>query len=409
LSVILGIANPAAYQLGTPSKGTIWMQNTGPQLLVLTAAASGTTMYRGVTNDYAKFVIARYGDTNGPGNNVGSVSQTAYTITNINYTGSTANFPGDYRARAQRADPLDNNKIEPPVDGPTAIVIYPGDTSVTCTLGGPVMHTNFNAPPANLTVVVNMPSGTTQEGFTYTTTSATVTMTEIDNAVGPEVVLWSDTMTNQANSVNYTVAYANTNFGFGAMPVILPNYTNNRTSIYGNDGDGTNDFMVHFGADIGTNYYFDKNLFAGGAAPIPVPPSPVMLVSNWPQKALKMTVNKSQSSISGVNAYPAGQSFQGNYALRFSMFLSLYDISVDNPFLSGNYREYAIFGVNHSGTNCIWQRQRLLRRSGPARQRKLVCHLHSPPRHLQASALCSIVRERRDPHGRNPRRRPARQ
>jgi hypothetical protein len=353
-SVVIGIANPAAYQLGTPSKGTIWIVNTGPQLLVLTAAGSGTTMYRGVTNDYAKFQIARYGDTNGPGNSLSGVTPTAYTITNITYTG-TAAYPGDYRARAQRADPLDDNKIAAPVDGPTAIVVYPGDIAVTCILGGPVMHTNFNAPPADLTVVVNMPSGTSQEGFAYTTTSATVTLTEIDNAVGPEVVVWSDSMTNQANSINYTVAYANTNFGAGAMPVILPNYTNNRTSIYGSDADSTNDFMVNFGADISTNYYYDKNLFAAGAAPIPVPPSPVMLVSNWPLKALKMTVNKaSYGSISGVNAYPV-QFFQGNYALRFNMFLSLYDNSVDNPFLSGNYREYAIFGVNHSGTNCIWR------------------------------------------------------
>jgi len=165
-------------------------------------------------------------------------------------------------------------------------------------------------------------------------------VTLIDNAVGPEVVVWSDTMTNPASSVNYTLTYAGTNFGGGGMPVVIPNYVNDHGSIY-NGGGGTNDFLVNFGSDISTNV-------------VAVPPSPVMLVSNWPQKALKMTVNKSQSTICGVNVYP-NQQFGGNYALRFNMFLSLFDQYINNPYITQNYREYALFGVNHYGTNCNWR------------------------------------------------------
>jgi hypothetical protein len=346
-TVILGLANPAAYQFGTPSKGTVYLQNTGPQLLVLTAAAAGASMYRGVTNDYAKFVITRFGDTNGPGNTNGNISQIPYTVTNLSYYG-TANYTNDYRARAQRADPAADGKIQTPVDGPTAIVIYPGDTAVTCIVGNPVMHTNFNYTPTNLTIIFNLTNvgsasgGTlnipTPEGFTYNVLPATLTVTEIDNAVGPEVVLWSDTMTNAANSVNYTLTFAGTNFGAGGMPVVVPNYINNQTSFL---GGGTNDFLVNFGSDIATNV-------------VPVPPSPVMLASNWPQKALKMTVNKASSTICGVNVFPAAQ-FGGNYALRFNMFLSLWSQYINDPYISQNFREYALFGVNHSGTNCIWR------------------------------------------------------
>jgi hypothetical protein len=353
-TVILGLANPSAYQFGTPSKGTVYLQNTGPQLLVLTAAAGGASMYRGVTNDYAKFVITRFGDTNGPGNSAGNVSQIPYTVTNLSYYG-TAKYPDDYRARAQRADPAADGKIQTPVDGPTAIVIYPGDTAVTCIVGNPVMHTNFNYTPTNLTIIFNLTNAVTcgvggactngiptPEGFTYNVRAATVTLTEIDNAVGPEVVLWSDTMTNAANSVNYTLTFAGTNFGAGAMPVVVPNYINNQTSIYGTGMDATNDFLVNFGSDIATNV-------------VPVPPSPVMLASNWPQKALKMTVNKALSTICGVNVFPAAQQFGGNYALRFNMFLSLWSQYINDPYISQNFREYALFGVNHYGTNCMWR------------------------------------------------------
>jgi Immunoglobulin I-set domain len=352
-TVILGLANPSAYQFGTPSKGTIYIQNTGPQLLVLTVAGGGASMYRGVTNDYAKFVITRFGDTNGPGNSAGNVSQIPYTVTNLSYYG-TAKYPDDYRARAQRADPAADGKIQTPVDGPTAIVIYPGNTTVTCIVGNPVMHTNFNYTPTNLTIIFNLTNAVTcgvggactngiptPEGFTYNVLAATVTLTEVDNAVGPEVVLWSDTMTNAANSVNYTLTYAGTNFGVGGMPVVIPNYINNQTSIYGTGIDATNDFLVNFGSDIATNS-------------VPVPPSPVMLASNWPQKALKMTVNKASSTICGVNVYPAAQ-FGGNYALRFNMFLSLWSQYINDPYISQNFREYALFGVNHYGTNCIWR------------------------------------------------------
>src|SRR6185436_20886634 len=100
----------AANVAGAPARSTVFIQNTGPQLLLLTAAASGTTMYRGVTNDFAKFVITRLGDTNGPGNSAGNVSSRSYTVTNVTYFG-TAVYPTDYGARAQRIDPAGDGVI----------------------------------------------------------------------------------------------------------------------------------------------------------------------------------------------------------------------------------------------------------------------------------------------------------
>jgi hypothetical protein len=301
-------------------------------------------MYRGVTNDYAKFIITRLGDTNGPGSSPGNISPTAFTVTNITYVSNatTAVFGRDYTARAQRADPAADGKIQPPVDGPTAVVFYPGDTAVTCILGNPIPHTNLGLTPTNLSIIVNMTNAVTgvtnlsAEGNQYSVGTATVTLTELDNAVGPETVLWSNPLTNAADSVNWTMTFASTTFGEGNLPVVVPNYVNDATSIA---AGGTNDFLAKFGYPVASDA---------------VNPSPVMAANGW-NNVLKMTVNKQNGAQAGVNVYPQGQKFNGNYALRFNMYLSLYDFAINNPNIGSAGREYALFGVNHYGTNCNWR------------------------------------------------------
>ena len=350
MTVIMAISGGSTYLAGSPSRDTVYIANTGPQLLLLTAIVNtttlygGGTMYRGVTNDYAKFVITRLGDTNGPGSSPGNISPAAYTITNVTYVSNatTAVYPRDYTARAQRIDPAADGKIVPPVDGPTAIVIYPGDTAVQCVVGNPVAHSNLSLTPTNLSIIVNMTNAvtgitnTTQEGFQYTVGTATVTLTELDNAVGPETLLWSNPLTNAADSVNWTLTFAATNFGPGGLPVVIPNYVNDASSM---EGIGTNDFLAKFGYPVASD----------GVAP-----SPVMAANGW-GNVLKMTVNKHNSAQAGVNVYPQGQTFNGNYALRFNMYLSLYDFAINNPNIGAAGREYALFGVNHYGTNCNWR------------------------------------------------------
>jgi len=342
LTVNLQVQGGAANVAGAPARDTVFIQNTGPQLLLLTAAASGTTMYRGVTNDYARFVITRLGDTNGPGNIVGNVTPKSYTVTNVTYFG-TAVYPTDYRARAQRLDPAGNGILVPPVDGPTAIVFNPGDTTVTCVVGNPVPHTDLNAPPVNTTIIVNLTNTVTGtankslEGDDYTVGTVQATLTLIDNTIGPEIILWSNPLTNAADSVNWTLTFAATNFGpVPQLPVVIPNYTNDATSLA---GGGTNDFDVKFG----------YNLAVDG-----VDRSPAMAANGW-NNALKMTVNKQNFAHAGVNVYPQGQNFMGNYALRFNMFISLYQFASNNPNIGNAAREFALFGVNHRGTNVNWR------------------------------------------------------
>jgi len=340
LTVIMTVTGATNYLAVAPIRGTINIQNTGPQLLLLSAAASGGTMYRGTTNDYAKFIITRLGDTNGPANSFGNVTPKPFTINLINYYG-TAVFPTDYGAQAQRLDPSGNGAIVPPVNGPTTITFYPGDTAVTCAVGNPVVHTDLNNPITDVTIVATLTNavsgaGSTnglisQDGYSYNVGTALVTLTELDNRVGPEVILYSNPLTN-ANDTSWTLTFDSTNFGVQQLPLVIPNYVNDTTY-------GTNDFFAHFG--------FDPSFDGVG-------PSVAMLNSNW-NGVLKMTVNKTANAPEAVNVYPQGQNFQGNYALRFNMYLSLYQNAFDTPGIGSVSREFALFGVNHRGTNCIWR------------------------------------------------------
>lgn len=337
LTVGLRVVGGPSYLAGSPSSGTVTIANTGPQLLILSQASNGSTMSRGILNDYAEFVITRYGDTNGPGSSYGSVSPHSFTVTNFTYSG-TAVFPVDYTAQAQ------NVGNQPPVNGTPGIVINPGDVTVTNDVGNPVAHSNLTLAPTNVTIVISLTNSatgtnvTSSQGFAYSVSNNAVTLTELDNTIGPEVVLWSDSLNSAADSINWTLTFAATSFATNTVPpVVVHNYVNNATSIA---GGGTNDFNVDFGYPVASDG---------------ISPSPAMVANGW-DNVLKMTVNKNNGAVAGVNLYPQGKTFQGNYALRFSMFLSVYSSAIGEGSLAGTTpREFALFGINHTGTNCNWR------------------------------------------------------
>lgn len=90
--------------------------------------------------------------------------------------------------------------------------------------------------------------------------------------------------------------------------------------------NGIRDAEVHFGYDY-------------GAAGIPLAPK----TRDGTSAGLFMTVNKADPTAlgsAGINFYPIGQSFSGDYALRFDMYLS---------FGTTVTTEHALLGINHSG------------------------------------------------------------
>jgi len=109
-------------------------------------------------------------------------------------------------------------------------------------------------------------------------------------------------------------------------------------SVFNASDSGTPDFAVTWAYDYGTFQY----TLNGVAAPIPAAPN-----SSGTTKGVRVSVNKDDvAERSGVNLYPTGKSFSGNYALRFDMWIN---------YNGGAYggtgsTEFGIFGINHLGT-----------------------------------------------------------
>ena len=74
-------------------------------------------MNRGITNDYIIFVLNRWGDINGPGNSLGHILTTPFTVTNFSYPAFSfgglvpAVVGSDYTALAQ------NTNASVPING----------------------------------------------------------------------------------------------------------------------------------------------------------------------------------------------------------------------------------------------------------------------------------------------------
>jgi len=108
------------------------------------------------------------------------------------------------------------------------------------------------------------------------------------------------------------------------------------------DTDSSGNWITLFGANNNVPDYAAQ--FAYDYSADSVPPSPNS--SGGSTRGLRVTVNKADATASGaagVNLYPKGQMFSGNYALRFDLYLT-YGTDVAGT------TEHALFGINHSGS-----------------------------------------------------------
>ncbi len=143
--------------------------------------------------------------------------------------------------------------------------------------------------------------------YTIGSPSTAGAVTIVNATLPPETVLFSDNFDTDTSS-NWTQRFGSTN--------------------------GFEDFTFTFNYD----YSLDS-----------IPSAPHS--TNGTTRGLKMTVNKLDSTplgAAGINFYPNGQNFSGDYALRFDMYL------IDAG--GNNATEGALFGINHSGTKTNWFR-----------------------------------------------------
>jgi hypothetical protein len=81
-----------------------------------------------------------------------------------------------------------------------------------------------------------------------------------------------------------------------------------------------------------------------------IPPAPN--TADGSTRAVKFTVNDSNGVNAAVNIYPKAKSFSNNFALKFDMWLN-YPGGANGLSATGT-TEYAICGINHTGTEINW-------------------------------------------------------
>jgi len=120
------------------------------------------------------------------------------------------------------------------------------------------------------------------------------------------------------------------NFDGYVTPVTVTNIgSTNGYKIFFNAASGPLDFSAIFGFDYST-VTFPTNI-------IPAPHS-----TGGTTKGLYLTVNKDgNGQVAAVNLYPSGQTFSGNFALKFDLWMNWANL--------GTSTEHMLFGINHSG------------------------------------------------------------
>jgi len=283
-NVILTINTSNTYAPAAPFTDTVWIIDTNKPAVHIAAA---DTQFYERTNDFARFTLTRWGDTNV------SLEQVNVTFGGTAQQG-TQYYPETAYTNFNPGDVTVDVFVFPICDG-----VLTGPKTVTATVGAPT--------PPDTSYTIGTPA-----------TSGAVTRVDADDP--PETVLWSDDFSTDS-SANWTVFFATTN---GVAP----------------------DYCLNAQPDFATlplvgTWPFDYS--AVGAPPAPHTKDASTL-------GLYMTVNKQDATLAAaaLNLYPKLQSFSGNYALRFDMFL------IENS--SAATTEYALFGINHSGTKTNWFR-----------------------------------------------------
>jgi hypothetical protein len=178
----------------------------------------------------------------------------------------------------------------------------------------------------------------------------------ISGATNPSLTV---TNAQSANSGAYTVVISNPYGTATNLPAILKVSTNAFPLLFSDSlsadtsanwnflwdsADGVPDYTVNWAYDYGAiPYTFNGATFL-------IPPAPN--TADGSTRGVKFTVNDTNGMNAAVNIYPRGQSFSGNFALKFDMWIN-YPGGAYGTGASGT-TEYALCGIDHLGAEINW-------------------------------------------------------
>ena len=164
-----------------------------------------------------------------------------------------------------------------------------------------------------------------------------------------------------ANAGSYAVAVSNISGSVTSRPALLRVNTNVHPVRFADsfDNDTSGNWDLFWGAANGVPDYRTDWAFDYGATPSTfngttglIPPAP-----NSPDgstRGMRFAANNTDTNAftAAVNIYPKGQSFGGNVALKFDLWLN-YPGGTGGIGSTGS-TEFAIFGIDHLGTQANW-------------------------------------------------------
>jgi hypothetical protein len=176
-------------------------------------------------------------------------------------------------------------------------------------------------------------------------TNATLLLT---NAQTAGAGIYAMVVTNNSGSTTSRVAWLRINTN--PHPIVWADAfeadSSSNWKLFWGSADGIPDYT----ADWAYSHAFTPYTFNGATTVIPPAPNSADMSS----RAVRLTVNNNDASgaIAAVNLYPKSQSFTGNFALKF-------DLWINYPGAAGGVNstgstEHAIFGINHLGTQVNW-------------------------------------------------------
>ena len=241
-TVVLTLKSGSAYSAGSPFQDTVFVMNSGPQLLTISTNVA-STMYKRMTNDYGAFVITRWGD----------LSAASYTVPNYTYAGTAV--PGTDFSLAG------------------TVTFDPGVVSITNYVYSLDSSSNY---VGNKSIIVGLG---TNPGVSVTTNTVLLTIIDSDNPPAP--VLFTDLLSDPNDVTNWGVTSANNNMATNAI---------DSTVVFGyslQNGDTANNGVISlppngatnalrltvnknssqgYGAAAGVNVYLTNALFGGNYA-----------------------------------------------------------------------------------------------------------------------------------------------
>ncbi|HEV2691696.1 MAG TPA: hypothetical protein VG347_02255 [Verrucomicrobiae bacterium] len=293
-TVTLTLVGSGAYGVVSPLSDTVSIQNTGPQLVFISSAL-GSTMYKGLTNDFCSFILTRWGDTNAP----------SYLVTNFIYSGVAQSNVQFTAAQG--------------------ITINPGDITDTNASIFPLIDTTNYV--GNKTFTVGLNSATGQ----YTAGTNKANFTIIDNVRLPAAVLWANPLTDPNDVTNWGVTAANNN-------------------MHTNGIDNT----IEFGYDLTSN-----NGESANNGLIPLPPSGAsnclrVTVNKSTGAASGVNLYPTNVTFSGDYAFRFAMDITEGNSAAFTTEGALFGINHGGTYTNWWSGSGLLSGWDPSGTNETW-------------------------------------------------------